>query len=151
MNDIEVPVFNQVYNAVYDEFHGSYPDLTILNDRPESLAKFPAVICVEDDNITYSRDRDLTSQEQYSEVMYTVEIYTDNRNGHKTLAKQIAGIVDAVMIGLRFQRMSFAQMPNVDRDVTRYVGRYRAVVSHPFDRGTDNNNLPQIEYYLYRR
>lgn len=145
MNDIEVPVFNMVYTAVYNAFHDDYPKLTILNDRPESLVKFPAVICVEDDNITYSRDRDLTSQEAYSEVMYTIEIYTDNMSGKKTLAKQIAAVIDEVMIGLRFQRMSFSPIPNVDRDITRYVGRYRAVVSRGITDGTDT------EYYIYRR
>lgn len=145
MNDIEVPVFDRVYTAVYNAFHDDYPNLTIVNDRPESLAKFPAVICVEDDNITYSRDRDLTSQEAYSEVMYTVEIYTDNMDGKKTLAKQIASVVDEVLIGLRFQRMSFSPIPNADRDITRYVGRYRAVVSKGIINGTNT------EYYIYRR
>ena len=77
--------------------------------------------------------------------MYTIEIYTDNMSGKKTLAKQIAAVIDEVMIGLRFQRMSFSPIPNVDRDITRYVGRYRAVVSRGITDGTDT------EYYIYRR
>lgn len=151
MNDIEIPIFNRVYNAVYDKYHEDYPELTILNDRPEVLARFPAVVCVEDDNTTYTRARDRTEQEAYSEIMYTVEVYVDQQTGSKTLAKEIASVVDDIFVGLRFTRMSFSPMPNADRKIIRYVARYRAVVSAPREDGTDEQGLPNLNYYLYRR
>ena len=53
MIDIETPVFDAVYDAVQAE----YPTCALYNDRPQSMAKFPAVVLVEQDNLTYPRDR----------------------------------------------------------------------------------------------
>ena len=147
MIDIEIPVFNKVYEAVQAE----YPGTRCLNDRPQSLAKFPCVVCVEDDNTTYQGGVVATSTEPFAEVMYTVDIFADNQTGGKTLCKGIASVVDKVFTDLRFSRMSLSTMPNQDPNILRYTGRYRAVVSAPIDKGTDEHNLPELEYYIYRR
>jgi len=146
MIDIEVPLFNQVYEAVQAE----YPNVRVLNDRPLSIAKFPCVVCVEDDNTTYSRSRDITTKESFAEIMWTVDVYCDNKSGAKTLCKKIASLVDEVFIGLRFTRMMLSPMPNQDPQIIRYTGRYRAVVAAPIvtERAGE---LPDKEYYLYRR
>lgn len=151
MIDIEIPIFDRVYNAVNDRFRVDYPTLTILNNRPEVIARFPAVVCVEDDNTTYTRVYDRTDYEAYAEIMYTVDIFVNEQEGGKTLAKALADTVDLVFGALRFTRMSFTPMPNVDRKIIRYTGRYRAVVSRPIDEGTDPQGLPQLNYYLYRK
>ena len=147
MNSIEVPIFDRVYQAVRSE----YPDCAIYNDRPQSIAKFPAVSVIEQDNTTYTRARDIEQTEAYSEIMYQIDVFADNQAGGKTLCKKIAAIVDSVFVGLRFTRMSFSPMPNTEPNVIRYTGRYRAVVSRPVNEGTDSQGLPELNYYLYRR
>ena len=147
MNSIEVPIFDRVYQAVRSE----YPDCAIYNDRPQSMAKFPAVSVIEQDNATYTRARDIEQTEAYSEIMYQIDVFADNQAGGKTLCKKIAAIVDSVFVGLRFTRMSFSPMPNMEPNVIRYTGRYRAVVSRPVNEGTDSQGLPELNYYLYRR
>jgi len=147
MIDIEIPIFTRVYDAVKAE----YPDCSLFNDRPQSMVKFPAVVCVEDDNTTYTRARDRSEQEAYSEIMYQVDVFCDNQQGAKTLCKAIASVVDSVFVGLRFTRMSFSPMPNQDPNIIRYTARYRAVVSRPREEGTDEQGLPELNYYLYRR
>lgn len=147
MNSIEVPILDRVYQAVRAE----YPDCAIYNDRPQLMAKFPAVSVIEQDNATYTRARDIEQTEAYSEIMYQIDVFADNQAGGKTLCKKIAAIVDSVFVGLRFTRMSFSPMPNTEPNVIRYTGRYRAVVSRPVNEGTDSQGLPELNYYLYRR
>lgn len=146
MIDIEIPLFNEVYTAV----KSAYPNCAVLNDRPQSLAQFPAVVLTEDDNYTYRSSRDL-GDESYAQVMYQLDVYTDNQRNGKTLCKAIASVVDSVLTNLRFERMSFSPMPNQDPNIIRYTGRYRAVVSKAVNHGTDGQGLPELQYYIYRR
>ena len=144
MIDIEVPLFNLIYEAVQAE----YPECTCFNARPQTLAKFPAVVVVEDDNTTYYRDR---GAEKHAEIMYQVDIFCDNQQNAKTLCKSLASIVDSVFISHNFNRLSLSPMPNTDPNIVRYTGRYRAVVSTAINHGTGSDNLPELEYILYRR
>ena len=159
MIDIEIPVFNAVYDAV----QGEYPSCAIYNDRPQSMVKFPAVVLVEQDNTRYPegvlpRDEEIflvtrfddVPAEKYAEIMYQVDIFCDDQKGAKTKCKSIAALVDSVLTGLNFNRMSLSPMPNTDPNIIRYTGRYRAVVSAP--KVTEHENgLPDYDYILYRR
>lgn len=138
MIDIEVPIFNLIYQAV----HGEHPECTCLNSRPQSLAKFPAVVVSEDDNTYYSNNR---GEEKFAEVMYSVDIFCNDQKGAKTLCKELASIVDGVLTSHNFNRMSLSPMPNTDPNIIRYTGRYRAVVSKEVTEGTDTIHI------LYRR
>lgn len=143
MIDIETPVFNAVYNAV----QGQYPSCAIYNDRPQSMAKFPAVVLVEQDNTRYARDR---GAEKHAEIMYQLDVFCDDQKGAKTKCKSIAALVDSVLTGLNFNRMSLSPMPNTDPNIIRYTGRYRAVVSAP--KVTEHEGgLPDYDYMIYRR
>lgn len=138
MIDIEVPLFNLIYQAVQAE----HPECVCLNTRPQSLVKFPAVVVTEEDNLYYPNNR---GRESHAELMYSVNIYCDDQRGAKALCKKLANIVDGVMTSHNFTRMSFSPMPNTDPNIIRYTGRYRAVVSEGITDGSDTN------YYLYRR
>lgn len=138
MIDIEVPVFNLIYQAVQEE----HPECICLNTRPQSLAKFPAVVVSEDDNSYYPGNR---GAEKYSELMYSVDIFCDDQRGAKTLCKELAQIVDGVLTSHNFTRMSLSPVPNTDPNIIRYTGRYMTVVSEGVTDGTDTNHI------LYRR
>ena len=143
MIDIETPVFDAVYDAVQAE----YPTCALYNDRPQSMAKFPAVVLVEQDNLTYPRDR---GEEKHAEIVYQLDVFCDDQQGAKTKCKAIAALVDSVLLGLNFSRMSLSPMQNADPNIIRYTGRYRAVVAKP--KVTEHENgLPDYDYMIYRR
>ena len=136
MIDIE----NQVFNTVRTALLAAYPEITVLNDRPEVQQKFPCVVLTQDDSADYRRGRTVDPVERFSEVMFTLDVYTAEISGGKTLAKSIADVADRAMQNLYFSRMFFRETPNVDRELKRFTARYRAVVE-------DTGN----EYLFYRR
>lgn len=148
MIDIENSIVDRVRTAILTKFPNK--SIAVLNTTPEAIAKFPAVCINELENITYSRNRDLTAQESYAEVVYQVDIFCNDKAGAKTLAKQIGSCVDEVLYGLRFNRTMFTQLPNTDRTIIRFTGRYRAVVAAPIVTEHENG-LPDLDYYIYRR
>lgn len=148
MIDIENSIVDRVRTALLTDFPNK--SIAVLNATPEAIAKFPAVCINELENTTYSRNRDLTSEESFADIVYQVDIFVNDGSGAKTLAKQIGASVDKVLYGLRFSRTMFTQLPNTDRTIIRYTGRYRAVVSAPKITEHDSG-LPDYDYYLYRR
>ena len=84
-------------------------------------------------------------EDQYAEVMYTIDVYTAVVSGGKTLAKKIAAVADAEMLSLFFTRMFLRQTPNVDQKLKRFTARYKAVV------GKAEVTGDSINYLIYRR
>lgn len=150
MIDIELPVFNQVRNALRTAFLQEYPNLTILNDRPEVHQKFPCVVITQDDNFPYRRTQTAEAEEQYAEVMFTVDVYTAVASGGKTLAKAIADVADAEFTSLFFSRMFIHEMPNEDRKLKRFTARYRAVVQKA-KVSEGNDDTQNYSYLIFRR
>ena len=145
MIDIENAVFDKLRTALRNAFLNEYPDLTILNDRPEAQQKFPCVVITQDDNSTYNRGQTVAGEDQYAEVMFTIDVYTAVVSGGKTLAKKIAAVADAEMLSLFFSRMFLRETPNVDRKLKRITARYKAVV------GKAEVTGDSINYLIYRR
>ena len=148
MIDIENSIVDRIRTALLTDFPNK--SIAVLNATPESIAKFPAVCVNELENTTYSRNRDLATQESFADVVYQVDIFVNDGSGAKTFAKQIGASVDKVLYELMFSRPMFTQLPNTDRTIIRYTGRYRAVVAKP--KVTEHENgLPDYDYMIYRR
>lgn len=144
MIDIETAVFDRVRNALREAFLSDYPDLTVLSNRPEVHQKFPCVILKQDDNAAYTKAQTASTEEEFAEVMFTLEVYTSNISGADTLAKKIGDVADRELSKLYFTRSFFREIPNADRKLRRYTGRYRAIVRKYTVNGVD-------KYLLYRR
>ena len=119
--------------------------MTIYGEYVPAPSGFPSVQIVEDDNYTYRRSQDGQLAEHNANLMYTVNVYTDNITGKKTLAKQIADTVDLTMQGMKFTRTMRSQIPNTDRTIYRITMRYEAVVAEPQTVGDDT------VYQMYRK
>lgn len=124
MIDIENIVFTNVATALRTAFSG----ISVYGEFVEVPASFPCVTIVEADNKVYERTRDLDGVEHYAEIMYEINIYTNNGNGKKTMAKSIAQEIDTVMSGMLFTRTFRGQTPNIDRTIYRITMRYSGVV-----------------------
>lgn len=128
MIDIENKVFNELAEAVRNEFKTEYPKLSVVGEYIDVPPSFPCVTIVEDDNYPYLRSQDDVSIEHHVNVTYSVNVYTNNVNGKKALAKAIADVIDTKMQSLKFTRRMRSQIPNQDRSIYRITMRYSAIV-----------------------
>lgn len=133
-----IDVESQVFQACADAFRAAYPNGYIAGEYVPQPPKFPAVFVAEMDNSVYQRGMDSGAIENYANVMYQIDIYSNNTKGKKAQAKAIAALIDDVMARLGFTRTFLNPVQNMnDATIYRMTGRYRAVV------GTNN--------YIYRR
>ena len=139
MIDIESIVFDTVYKAVKSKF----PKVEVKSVYVESAAEFPCVCVVEDDNRTFQKTLDGSLNEHHAELLYTVTVYSNKKNGKKEEARAIAKVVDEAMQGMKFTRIMLNQIPNIDQRIYRIVGRYRAIVSEGLKQ-SDGKTVYQI-------
>ncbi len=141
MIDIEKVIFTKVATALRSE----YPGIQVYGEYVESPEKFPFVSFVEDDNYIYERTSTEAENENHVNVVYTLNVYTNNASNKKFVAKDIVAFVDNLLKDYNFDRTMMSQIPNVDRTVYRIVARYRAVVQKGIKDGEDDL------FYVYRR
>ena len=139
MIDIESIVFDTVYKAVKSKF----PKAEVKSVYVESAAEFPCVCVVEDDNRTFQKTLDGSLNEHHAELLYTVTVYSNKKNGKKEEARAIAKVIDEAMQGMKFTRIMLNQIPNIDQRIYRIVGRYKAIVSEGLKQ-SDGKTIYQI-------
>lgn len=106
MIDIESIVFDTVYKAVKSKF----PKAEVKSVYVESAAEFPCVCVVEDDNRTFQKTLDGSLNEHHAELLYTVTVYSNKKNGKKEEARAIAKVIDEAMQGMKFTRIMLNQI-----------------------------------------
>lgn len=121
MVDIENTVFNYVANAL----HAAYSTISVYGEYVEAPEIFPSVSLVEDDNSEIESNVTLTREpETASQLMYTVNVYSNKTTGKKAQAKEIMNLIDERMHDMGFIRTMRSQLPNVDRTIYRVTARY---------------------------
>ena len=143
MIDIESKVVDTIYNAV--KANNAYPDADVTTGYDEKLATFPCVVIEEINNVPYRRTATDDCSENHTRLTYEISVITDNVNTAKTVGREILGIVDNAMQGLKFRRVYTSQPLNMDRTKFRQYGRWEVIVGKPI---TVGNNLV---YQMYRR
>lgn len=125
MIDIE----NQVFQAVATAFRAAYPNGFIAGEYVAQPPKFPAVSVVEMDNSVYQRGVDSGAIENFANVMYQVDIYSNKASGKKAQCKAIAALIDEQLAALGLIRSFMNPVQNInDATVYRMTARYRGVV-----------------------
>lgn len=126
MIDLESPLFTEIAGALRSEYKG----ITVYGEYVPAPAGFPSVSFVEMDNATYLPARTNRPVEQYAEVMYEVNVYSNLSRGKKDQAKAIMDTIDTLLQQYGFERITLQPIQNMnDATIYRMVGRYRAVVS----------------------
>ena len=127
MIDIENAVFNTVATRVRE----SYPNIFITGEYVRSPSSFPAVSLVEMDNSIRAETVDSGSVENHVNVMYEVNVYSNQTVGKKSECKAIMALIDEILRDMGFSRSTLTPGPNEDDStIYRMVGRYRAAVSN---------------------
>ena len=126
MIDIENEVFDRVATRVREQF----PDIFMVGEYVSSPPSFPAASIVEMDNSIRETTVDSGSNENYANVMYEVNVYSNKTVGKKSECKTIIALIDKEMVDMGFVRSTLTPVPNeYDSTIYRMVGRYRAAVS----------------------
>lgn len=126
MIDIEYELFNMVAEAAREEFPGVY----ISGEYVKSPPSFPAVSLVEMNNSVREAYISTDNVENYAEVMYELNVYSNKTSGKKSECKKIAGFIDEILLNLGFVRTMLEPIPNMDdATIYRMIGRYTAIVS----------------------
>ena len=126
MINIENEVFNRVATRVREQF----PDIFMVGEYVSSPSSFPAVSLAEMDNAIHETTIDSGSNENYVNVMYEVNVYSNKTTGKKSECKDIIALIDEEMTAMGFVRSTLTPVPNeYDSTIYRMVARYRAVVS----------------------
>lgn len=125
-----IDVENQVFQRIADAFRAEYPNGYIAGEYVSQPPKFPAALVVEMSNTVNRNGRDSGMIENYADVMYQVDVYSNLNRGKKAQAKAIIALIDEQFAQLGFTRMFLNPVQNFDDStIYRMTGRYRAVVS----------------------
>lgn len=147
MIDIENAVIDRITQAVT----GAFPGATVLGDYIEEIESFPTVTVTEINNETLLRMQDDAGVEHYARITYEVNIYTNDRVGKKTKAKDVMDVIDEVMFPLNFVRRTTRRLMAIDhsRTVFRLYARYQVIADEGTTITEDGEEV--TTHYLYRR
>lgn len=119
----DAKVYTPIFNALREEFDGIY----VTGEYTPAPPSFPAVSIIEADNYTDTDTLSTAPDEEYSIVMFEVEVYTNLERGKKQQAREILAFIDAILYDLNFTRLSMTPVPNMaNTSIYRLVARYRA-------------------------
>ena len=124
MIDIE----RKVYTPIADALRKRFPGISVSGEYVNSPAKFPYVSIVEQDNYPTVKHLDSSNAERYATVMYEVNVYSDKAGKKKTVCREIMGVIDKMLYGKNFTRISMSPVPNLrNGTIYRLTARYEAV------------------------
>lgn len=120
---------NKVLNDVQTAISTAYSNCAFYSEEVRSPSKFPCVVMYEEDNYLSREQIDSSSIENFANVSYIVNVYSNKKSGKKEEAKAICSVIDEKMLSLGFRRTMHSPMPNVDITICRYTMRYVAVIN----------------------
>lgn len=122
MIDIEQDVFNKVAVALRKEFQGIY----VVGEIVETVnSRFPAVSIIEKSNTVDKSAIDSGAVENYVDLMYEVNVYSNLSFGKKQQAKEIAKLIDSIFEQMGFVRIICYPIDNLaDPSIYRIFARY---------------------------
>lgn len=127
MVDIENEVYTKVLMAVRAD--SAFATISASQVTSYNPASFPCFYLEETDNYSVTSAQDTTHNDNFSIVVYEVNIYSKKNNGNKAECKKIAQIIDGKFNELGFSRLTKQYFNLPDATGCRLFLRYSAVVS----------------------
>ena len=124
-----IDINNELFTAIATVLRARFDGIFVSNEYVRQPPRFPAVnIEVMDNNVLRSGS-DSGDIENYAEVMYQVDIYSNLNKGKRVQCWEIANAVDEQFARFNFTRTFMNPVQNMnDATIYRLTGRYRAVV-----------------------
>lgn len=125
MIDIENEIFTDLATLLETKFG----KLNVVGEEQNAPAEFPTVSIVETDNFISQAYAD-SSEEAFSEVTYTINIYSNLKQAKKQEVKKIISEIDRYMLSKGFTRVSKQPISMNNSTIYRLIVRYSGVVSN---------------------
>lgn len=125
MIDIE----KELFTAIATELRTEFPGIYVAGEYVAQPPSFPAVFVIEEDNSVNRRGRSGDNIENFADVMYQVDVFSNKNAGKKAEVKEIMAVVDSVFARYNFTRTFLNPVPNMnDGTIFRLTGRWQATV-----------------------
>lgn len=121
---MESAIFTRMANALREQF----PGITVSGEYQNAPVRFPFVSLVEADSYVYRRAHAGADREEYTAVLYVVNVYANKAGEKKSECRKILHFMDEMLYGMNFTRISMNPVPNLeDGTIYRLNARYEAV------------------------
>ena len=149
MIDVENLVFDTVFNGV----RTVYPTMSVTKGFIEENAVFPCVVLRETNNVPVQKMNTDDCAENFSQLTYQVEVYSDKAGTARTECRDILKLVDGLMQNMKFRRTHMNEPLNIERSVYRQYARYTVIVGKGVTTvtGSGNDAVTTTVYQMYRR
>ena len=122
-----IDVENQIYTPIAEALREAFPGIDTSGEYVKAPSAFPHVSIVEQDNYPTLTHLSTSDSEEYSTIMYEVNVYSNKASGKKAQCRSIMKVIDDLMYRRNFTRISLSPVPNLENaTIYRLVARYRA-------------------------
>lgn len=122
-----INIANQVYTLVKDALTSYDSNIATSSVYTNTPSKYPFVSVEEIENSVYQNGSDCCEIENYANVEYEINVYTQNEN-KKSKGDGISQVVDTLMKSKGFTRVSRTILQDTNETTYRIVLRYSGVV-----------------------
>ena len=136
---------NTIFDRVATQLRTNHPGIKVYGECVAEPASFPCVNMWESSNSVWAEGESNTSLDDYVNVTYTIQVFT-NTPTKKADGKALANEIDDIMLGLRFRRTLLQQVPNIDRTIYRIELRYSGLIKR-----TDFGDADTTIFNIYPR
>lgn len=131
-----IDVENKIYSPIRTALVNAYDGIFVTSEPTATSAKFPAVSIVQQDNYMSINHLDNSGTERFATIMFQVDVYSNKASGRKSQCKEIMNVIDTMLYGMNFTRLSLTPVPMANEGYYRLTARYRAE--------TDGTNLYRV-------
>lgn len=122
-----IDVENQIYTPIAEALRKAFPGIDTSGEYVKAPSTFPHVSIVEQDNYPTLTHLSTSDSEEFSTIMYEVNVYSNKSSGKKAQCRSIMKVIDDLMYRRNFTRISLSPVPNLENaTIYRLVARYRA-------------------------
>lgn len=126
MIDMEYEIFGEVSSRLIERF----PDVYVTDIYEPAPASFPCAMIIEMSNTTNEATSSSAGIENHVELMYEVNVYSNDITYKKSECKAIASFISDIFSRMGFSRIMHNPMPNMaDATIYRMTSRYSALAS----------------------
>lgn len=136
---------NTIFDRVATQLRTNHPGIKVYGEYVAEPASFPCVNMWESSNSVWAEGESNTSLDDYVNVTYTIQVFT-NTPTKKADGNALANEIDDIMLGLRFRRTLLQQVPNIDRTIYRIELRYSGLIKR-----TDFGDADTTIFNIYPR
>jgi uncharacterized protein YqgV (UPF0045/DUF77 family) len=122
-------ILDELFGCVATDLRSEVEKIAVYGEYPTKPAVFPCVTFEESDNYPYVSSLDSSFKENHTNLMYSVNAYSNKTNGKLAECRAIIATIDNSMMKKGFLRKSMTPIRTDNAEIRRIAARYEAVVS----------------------